>query len=839
MKTKKKLVAFAAFFVFGFGFSSNSPVQAQSRELPLEKILNPVPEFDPFERPEPTPQFFPDAVDKRAREALIDAITQRTERLEEHLHFIRNEDRRLQNEFGSTTGLTEHLQDLVNNSIQDRTRYLAAQKQALKNASSPSRKKYLESIIDNDDLNRSDQLMRQSVTNSWGSLLNRMLSSVDLVGVASGNYAGAAMESVISQLYALADRDMPVEERRALARDLDHLKRYPDDPANAEIVKRVEALERRKKSALAKKQLAKAQEASKKGDLDKALFHAELASFIDPQSQDAAKLIDETRQRTGNQEEAGKKALAAAREPNRPGEQQEDVKRLLEALSVRDANQIERLAVDLERKYRGQPLADAAFDAEAVSLAMKGWHEEAKKMVEQAARRSVTPEAKQRAAALLQSPEYDLLASFRDARTDRQLESARYVLMGEDLLKKNLLYAAGAVAAAGPAGAVTLGAVNALLMGNNFLQVMTNNPVSAQPVIDAGVTYVRSHPNSPNASEVYKVLADAYEERGLFERAISYHELAGTPAEKIAAIKEKGAKALLAAAAKAGDRGVREYYLTSVIDRYPESPAAAEATRKLAESAKDENQGLRMSKRFLMENAELVGPGGLGLKPSLFDGDPKNMEIADRGINLIGDDELLVYYQTPWGIRSRSYEMPKAATDRFLAALRQQNQQVAMADVNQRTRGSVGGIRNIPAPILMAEREQKPPPAASERDDSTFSLLREANGSAASFPKVLDHELLSENERDPGSKYKLPPLQGSVSPRRFSMTGTLPAGLWGNQLAVGTDQKGAFAGMQLPIPLLQGFIPVDFMVQGRPGGFSVYPRIHTGQDQNEDPELYR
>jgi hypothetical protein len=104
---------------------------------------------------------------------------------------------------------------------------------------------------------------------------------------------------------------------------------------------------------------------------------------------------------------------------------------------------------------------------------------------------------------------------------------------------------------------------------------------------------------------------------------------------------------------------------------------------------------------------------------------------------------------------------------------------------------------------------------------------------------VLDHELLSENERNPGSKYKLPPIQGSIAPRHFSMNGALPAGLWGNQLAIGTDQKGAFAGLQLPIPLLQGFIPVDFMVQGRPGGFSVYPKIHTGQDKGEDPELYR
>jgi hypothetical protein len=104
---------------------------------------------------------------------------------------------------------------------------------------------------------------------------------------------------------------------------------------------------------------------------------------------------------------------------------------------------------------------------------------------------------------------------------------------------------------------------------------------------------------------------------------------------------------------------------------------------------------------------------------------------------------------------------------------------------------------------------------------------------------VLDHDLLSENEQNPGSKYKLPPIQGSIAPRHFSMNGALPAGLWGNQLAIGTDPKGAFAGVQLPVPLLQGFIPVDFMVQGRPGGFSVYPKIHTGRDKGEDPELYR
>jgi hypothetical protein len=292
------------------------------------------------------------------------------------------------------------------------------------------------------------------------------------------------------------------------------------------------------------------------------------------------------------------------------------------------------------------------------------------------------------------------------------------------------------------------------------------------------------------------------------------------------------------AAERSKERGTREYYLTTVVDQHPDTPLAAEATKKLAELAKEENQGLRMSKQFLLENPELYGPRGLGLKASLFDGNPQNMEIADRGINLVSDNEVLVYYQTPWGVRSQSYPLAKTVTDRFFIAMREKNQQVAMSDVNQRAKDSVGGLKSLPASIVRADRERRGA-NAEEREDTTLTLIREAGGTASSYQKVLDAQLLSENERDPGSKYKVPPIQGSISASRFTMIGGLPAGLWGNQLAIGSDQKSPFAGIQLPIPLLDGFIPVDFMIQGRAGGVSLYPKIRTGGDAGADPELYR
>ena len=150
---------------------------------------------------------------------------------------------------------------------------------------------------------------------------------------------------------------------------------------------------------------------------------------------------------------------------------------------------------------------------------------------------------------------------------------------------------------------------------NLFLSRDTNNPISAQPVIDAGVTYIRNHPNSENAADVYKVLADAYEERGMFDKAISYHQLAGAPKEKIAALRKSPPRRC--SVQPPNRRSRRARILFDQRDRSASRiPAAAEATKKLAELAKGENQGLRMSKAFLKEHPELFGPRGLGLKAS-------------------------------------------------------------------------------------------------------------------------------------------------------------------------------------------------------------------------------
>jgi hypothetical protein len=65
------------------------------------------------------------------------------------------------------------------------------------------------------------------------------------------------------------------------------------------------------------------------------------------------------------------------------------------------------------------------------------------KAVEQPAKPAATPQVKQ---APPQSPEYNLLALLQDARVERQFQAVKYVLLGDDFLRKNLLFGAGAMA---------------------------------------------------------------------------------------------------------------------------------------------------------------------------------------------------------------------------------------------------------------------------------------------------------------------------------------------------------------------------------------------------------
>ncbi|MGH7769329.1 MAG: hypothetical protein ACREQP_17935, partial [Candidatus Binatia bacterium] len=440
---------------------SGGQLAAQENPGLTERILNPLPEFEPFDKPPPAPQFFPDDVDKRARAAMIAALTGKSENLADDLRFFTERDARLEKERGTVTGLADQVRDLYNNTIEDRERYLEAQRQALTFVSSPQHRQLIESRIKNDDLNQANEQLKKAAHNKWGGILNRMLTSVDLANLATGNYIGAGVDSAMQQIVFLGSSEMPIEERRALALLNEHVKRWPDDARNPEIRKQIDALEKKKKRHLAEKQIDKAAEAIKKKDFSKAEFHYEVAAAIDPLSRQAEAGLGKLKERAQAEEQERKKALAVAPSKQAAASEEREMRDLLYALTLRDAEKIQSNAAALEKKQRGKPAAESARDAAAVGLEIKGRHEDAKKILKQIADSSA-PHERQRAQSLLGSPDYNRLASFERARTQRSLDTVKFVLLGDDFLKKNLLIGAAPLAAAGPAGAGSVAAANVM-----------------------------------------------------------------------------------------------------------------------------------------------------------------------------------------------------------------------------------------------------------------------------------------------------------------------------------------------------------------------------------------
>lgn len=811
----------------------------------ISKILNPLPDYDPFsDRSLPTPEFFPDEIEKRIRQVLIDSLTEPEKSLQGHVRFFKERDSELIGERNTVTGLTDHVLDLHLNTLRSRTEYLAAQKEALGSATSENQKRLIQSRIRNDELTRANELLRKSRTNRAGALANRLLRSVDLMEIAAGSYLPAVVDSTVSQLLELRGSEMPVEERKALALYRQYLDRYPKDPQREKIEKVVEALEKKKREVQVHRHLQKGKEALEKGEFTRAEFQYQMASMIDPESKKSKKGFDELKKHLKAQEEERRNAPSLP-EPSSDKDATPlsdwDLSNLLYALALRDTQKVEVHAHAVEKRYHDTAIGESARDALAVSMDIQGRHEEAKRLLHKLARSSKSPYQRKKAEELLRSPDYNRLGMVQKARSRHRIQTIKYILLGENFLEKNLLLGARPLMVHSLGAVNTWGMVNLIFVGTNLFQVLTSQPVSDQPIIDKAVAYIRSHPESDSATEVYTLLAKAYEARGDYAKAITYYKMSGEVSkERIADLQETAANRLLKGAEESQKRRVKEFYLRAILNFYPETSAVKEARGRLAGLLKAKNRGAKISKQFLLKNPALYGGKGLGLKPSLFDGEISNMELADKGLNLLSEDEILLHFQTPWGVQSQSYLVKAEIIHRFQRALRKRHYEIALGDVHTRTKGSRGGIDNLPVKLPKKNGTGTKPDGNSPH----LTLVKRATGSSPAYPpypKVLDYELFSENEKGTGKKFQLPQLQGSVSTNHFDISGELPTALWGNRVSFGSDAKSPFAGLQLAIPLLQDFIPVDFLVQGRLGQTSLIPQIHRFQnkDEKEDDSLFR
>ena len=391
-----------------------------------------------------------------------------------------------------------------------------------------------------------------------------------------------------------------------------------------------------------------------------------------------------------------------------------------------------------------------------------------------------------------QQPE-DPYERVKQAEWDHQVETFKYVMPGSSFVKDNFVVAGVQVATEGLVGAATFGALSAVQLGSKLWQVMMSNPVSHEEVITEAQTYLHKTPPEKRTPEVYPLLAKSYQREGKIDQAINYYKLAGQE-DKIPKLEEQAAEGLLEQAKKSPHRSEKITALRTLVERYPNTDAAQEAAPQLLALSRWEAQGIQLSKAFLKENPDLIGPRGLSLKTELLDGDWDNVELAEGGITILADQEISLLIQTDDGPRIRVFGVPTNAWKQFWRRFREKGFERATQD----------GDRELARLALGAEE--------------------------------ADITLKSSQEKHTSAGWRaLPYLTGSTSGTSIDVRGTLPKEVLGTRLAFGKDQRSAFVGMEVPMP----FVPVDFLLLGRNGMPSLYPKIRVPDNGVQSEELYQ
>ncbi len=790
---------------------------AQTPGVSIERILDPLRNFEPFEEAVAAERYFPDEIERRVRRAVVDALTRRLERLPGHVSYLEDADEKRVAEGGKPSGLTALVRELHRGHGQ-------GQAEAGTGAGVP------------DDLERAETLLTEGEVGRWSGFLNRLLGAMDLFSLASGAYVAAAFETAFVEIGRTRAPRMPETERKALALYKRFLDRFPDDPRSAGAAEKATVLDAKKKDVWVHRRLDEARKALDEGKIEEAEFHVYLAAVVDPEAPDVEERFQEIDVAREARKENRRRQLSVADADNLSGAgpgQQADIRTLLYALVNRDAAGAERHAADMARRYDGETLGTLAKDARSVALELAGRHEEAKRTLEEIAGTSPSLRERNRAQILLDSPEYNMLGVMDRARTGYRMEQVRFALLGENFLEKNVLVGAAPVIAHGAAGAATLGAANILMVSSNLLELLSGNPVSNQTVIDAAARFVRTRPGSEKSADVYRMLGAAYEGKGHPHKALHYYRLSGkVPAEDISKLEEEAAQTLLAAAGRSGSKARQRTLYATILEHYPETSAGEQAKGRLARLVSAESRGLRLSKQFLAENPRLYGPEGLGLKAALFDGRLQNLELADPGLNVLGRNALLLHYRTPWGTRTRTHSVARERIENLESLLREKHYALARLDPDERE-ADAGGLGTLPSELMRVEARGRRP------DSGDLDFIRRTGRGADPRSRILDHELMSKKETDPQRAYGLPAVRGSVTASGVSLRADAPKSFLADELVLGNDSVSPYAGVRLPIPFLKDFVPVDFMLRARPGLPSLTPQIRNPKASVDDARLYR
>jgi hypothetical protein len=590
----------------------------------------------------------PDDADHAAADVAAAALVSDREAAQQAIARLEDFDLRREADDGLPTGLVPVARDLVNATLDDSRQYREATRELLDdNDLDPALRRRLDMVTDDDPLLLARARMRDSFIISFGRAFNAVAEPLgqSITNTSMAPYRlGRALFAYALAVYA--SDPLPLQERQALVHWKSFLSRHPDAPEASDLEKRVRSAESEWRKTQHKKSLAAASRALDRDQFRLALIYADRALGYVPEDDAAEEIRDEAAGRLRRSRADRARSISSARADDVAPPR---ARALAVALALPDGDVI-GTASQLYAEEPDGPLADEAIFAVAVARGEAGAEDAKWELMENLVERDDTESNMARHAnALYRNPEENAFRAFQSAVRRNRVDNAMWVLVGpyyrgfpDRGLPKPISWMIDAPSMAETATGSPI----------RLLQLPWMKPLPAANVAaHYGRRYLERFPNGEHAVEISKRV-EAFEKRrgnwmGAYRVAETRSDLT---IEELDEYREKAAVQAFSFAKRAERRDERLSALRNVAQEFADTSAGHRAGMAIrSELSGTTPHRIRMSRGFLLENPEVAGPAGLGLRPELLDGDATNGELHPEGIALLGGNDLAVYYIGPSG----------------------------------------------------------------------------------------------------------------------------------------------------------------------------------------------
>lgn len=430
------------------------------------------------------------------------------------------------------------------------------------------------------------------------------------------------------------DDPISVQERQALAHWKQYVETHPESPETPKLVDRIERMQRKWLESKRERSARSARLALEQGQDEAALVLASRALLYAPEDPEAASLRNEAERRVETWRAARARSLEAA--PSLPpGAADPQAAALARALLAPEGDVPAAAAGLLASGGAQGPLADQARFAEALAAGERGEESHAWELFGRVSGESGDDrEMARHSAWLIANPSTNPYSAFQRARVERVGERANFVLLGplargarDRDLPRPVEYLLE--------GPVLLGTIGGI--PSRLLQALVTTKPARAPAVYAR-RYLALHPEGERSDEVREWLIGYYQDAGSARSAWELAREGGdADPERVAGLERDAAQQMLDVAQKQKRQDLRLTMLGMIAEEHPDT----EAGRKAGELAHQELtqatvQSIRISRSFLLENPDVAGPNGVGLRPELLDGRAAGGELHPDGVRLIG-----------------------------------------------------------------------------------------------------------------------------------------------------------------------------------------------------------